>query len=181
MDDLEDEEEVAVKPMLNEKEKKKVKYEVQKNFQEFYETNTDNKKRMKKVEKLKDKVRNSEYYNDLKRQFSENPDEINPYGSKRDQYLKEMEDYEVDNFRRVKVSKKDLKFLGKKDREFDDFTRIEKDFKNFNRVLKEDEKKEFMDQMKFDSSKKALSGGFLNKKRSNGGKFNKSFKKHKTK
>jgi len=52
-----------------------MKYKVKKNFQEFFETNEDNKKRQKKLSKLKEKIKNSEYYNNLKEEFTDNPKE----------------------------------------------------------------------------------------------------------
>ena len=53
-----------------------MKYQVQKNFQEFFETNDDNKTRQKKLNKLKEKIQNSEYYSNLREEFSENPKEF---------------------------------------------------------------------------------------------------------
>lgn len=52
-----------------------MKYKVKKNFQEFFETTEDNKKRQKKISKLKEKIKNSEYYNNLREEFTDNPKE----------------------------------------------------------------------------------------------------------
>ena len=52
-----------------------MKYKVKKNFQEFFETNEDNKKRQKKITKLKEKIRNSEMYTDLRDEFTDKPKE----------------------------------------------------------------------------------------------------------
>lgn len=53
-----------------------MKYKVKKNFQEFFETTDDNKKRQKKLSKLKEKIQNSEYYNSLKDEFTDKPKEF---------------------------------------------------------------------------------------------------------
>ena len=55
--------------------KKNMKYQVKKNFQEFFETSEDNKKRQKKLLKQKERIKNSEYYTSLKEEFSEQPKE----------------------------------------------------------------------------------------------------------
>jgi hypothetical protein len=63
---------------LNEEEKKKIKYKVQKNMQEFFETSTDNKKRKNKIQKIKEKINNSEFFHEMKQKFSDAPTEIAP-------------------------------------------------------------------------------------------------------
>ena len=56
--------------------KKDLKYKVQKNMMEYFETSTENKKKKKKLEKSKEKIRNSEYFEDLKNKLGDNPIEV---------------------------------------------------------------------------------------------------------
>ena len=55
--------------------KNNLKYKVKKDFQEFFETKEDNKKRQKKITKLKEKIKDSEYYKSLKEDFTDKPTE----------------------------------------------------------------------------------------------------------
>jgi hypothetical protein len=58
-----------------------MKYKVNKNFQEFFETSDDIKKRQKKITKLKEKIKNSDYYNSLKEEFTDAPKEYKSEGT----------------------------------------------------------------------------------------------------
>ena len=56
--------------------KKDLKYKVQKNMMEYFETSNENKKKQKKLEKMKEKIRNSEYYEDMKNKLGDAPLEV---------------------------------------------------------------------------------------------------------
>jgi hypothetical protein len=183
MDDIEDEEEV-VKPKLTENEKKNLKYQVNKNFQEFHETKQENKNRNKKIKKAQENIRQSEYFKDLRNQFSEAPEEINPFGNtETEKYHREREEREIENFVREKPSKRALKELKKKEQRVEDISSISREYKNMSKLLKDKDQREFLDSMKYDGSQNA-SRGFTGKKRGRGdNKFSKGpsrgFKKQK--
>ena len=112
----------------DEVKKKQAKYEVKKNFQEFFETTTENKSRKKQIEKAREKVRNSEMYIEIREQFNDTSREINNYDSQYSKFMKEVEDYEDDHFTRVKVPKREMKKIKKLDRKDNDFSDIGKEF-----------------------------------------------------
>lgn len=138
-------------------DKKKLKYKVQKNFQEFFETTEENKSRHKKIQKMKEKIRNSEYYKELKDSFMETPKEIQSHNSEYQKFMNQVEDYENDNFTRVKISKRELKMIKKKDKKDNDFDDIGKEFKNFDRILRNETEEEFNEEKKFLNSKRMSS------------------------
>jgi len=163
MDDEQDE----LEEQKLQEEKKKIKYKVQKNFQEFFETKNDNKKRQRKIEKTKEKIRKSEFFNELREEYNENPMEVKMFDTEMDKLQKEVDDYETEHMVRIKIPKRELQKIRKKDREISDFSTIEKDFKNFDRILRQDNEDELLEEMKFNSSKKLMGSNVLNKKRGN--------------
>lgn len=72
--EYEDEEDENQKT-LNSK-KKSIKYKVENNFTDFYETKNEDKLRKSKIDKLKKKIRESEMYKNLKNETSEAPIEF---------------------------------------------------------------------------------------------------------
>ena len=161
---LDEEEEVESE---GEAEKKKAKYKVQRDFQEFFETTTDSKKRKKQIEKIKDKVRNSEMFKEIREQFNDTPNEINNQNTEYDKFMKEVEDYEDDHFTRVKVPKRELKKIKKLDRKDNDFSDIGREFKNLENLLNHDAKDDYEQEVKFLNKKRAVDdimkgrGGFI--------------------
>ena len=164
-----------------EEEKQKVKYKVQRDFHEFFETTEENKSRKKQIEKVKDKVRNSEMYKEIREQFNDAPKEVNPFDSEYSKFMKEVEDYEENNFTRVKVPKRELKKLRKMDRKNNDLTDFGREFKNLENILHQEEKEEHQNQVKFLNKKRAFGDAmknqqkrsFDNKKNFKNKKFNK--------
>ena len=144
--------------LKDENEKKKLKYKVQKNFSEFFETKDENKARHKKILKMKEKIRGSEYYNELKDSFMETPKEIHSKNTEYEKFMTQVEDYENENFTRVKINKREMKMIKKKDKKDNDFDDIGKEFKNFDRILKNETEEEFHDENKFLGMKRMGSG-----------------------
>jgi len=105
---------------LTSKEKKSLKYKVQKNLLDYFETHNETKKKNKKLEKKKERLRDSEYFDEFKNKFEDNPIEVKHRSTELEKHLKEKEEYEEDHFIRLKESKKKLNRLKRKDRKKDD-------------------------------------------------------------
>lgn len=67
--------------VISNKDKAQAKYKVNKEFGTFFETNQEKKTNKSRLEKVKNKVANSQLYKDLKSKYSEAPEEYNPYNS----------------------------------------------------------------------------------------------------
>jgi U3 small nucleolar ribonucleoprotein protein LCP5 len=181
---VEDLDENNFRPMIldneddeEEEEKQQVKYKVQRDFQNFFETNDENRKRKKQIEKVKEKVRNSEMYKEIREQFNDAPKEINPYDSEYSKFMKQVEEYEENNFTRLKVPKRELKKLKKLDRKQNDLADFGREFKNLENILNHDNKEEYQNQVKFINKKRAVGDSFKNQ--SNKRAFNNNSKKYK--
>jgi len=72
-DNEEDMEEDEGDDKKNAKKNKNLKYKVESNLLDFYETKNEDKLRKTKIEKLKKKIRSSEMYKNLKNEASDNP------------------------------------------------------------------------------------------------------------
>lgn len=162
---LEDEEEEEAEK-VDEEEKKKMKYQVNKNLQEFFETTDENKNRLKKIQKMKEKMKNSEIYQELKEQFNDAPMEVTTDNTEYDKLMRAVEEYEEENFRTLKISKRDIKTVKKQDRLNDDFANIGKEFKHLDNILLHDEREELNAEKKFLGAKRAINEA-MNKAGSN--------------
>ena len=63
---------------------------------------------------MKDKIRNSEYYKELKESFMETPKEVKSHNTEYEKFMNQVEDYENENFTRVKISKRELNTIKKR-------------------------------------------------------------------
>ena len=160
----EKEEEVEQEKENNEESKRKVlKYKVQKNMMEYFETKSENKKKNKKLEKMKERIRNSEYFEDLKNKLGDNPLEVKSHFTEivfiwiiKDKFNQQLDDFEDENFVRLKVPKKELKKLKKKDKKENDLLSHTRDLKNITSILDEDINEEIHEQMKVKNSRKLM-------------------------
>ena len=71
-----------------EKKKKQLKYEVNKNMIEFFETKDEKKSRKKQIEKDKEKIRNSETLKALREEMTDAPKVVNSYDTHYEKYKK---------------------------------------------------------------------------------------------
>lgn len=125
-----------------EKEKKEIKYKVNKNMIEFYETKEENKKRKKQLDRDKERIRNSETIKELREEMSDAPKMINTYDTNYDKYKKEIEEYEDEHFVNLRISKRDAKRLLRKDNKQNELYNIDKEFSRINNVLNDNEEEE---------------------------------------
>jgi U3 small nucleolar ribonucleoprotein protein LCP5 len=176
----EDEEEVEALQEKKLDDKKKMKYAVNKRMNEFFETKNENKQRINKIEKMKEKNKNSEAYRALRSEFSEMPEEINGAYTEYDKARQAMEEYEDDHFINIKISKKDKKKMNKMQIQDNDFTNIGKEFKNLGSILNHEAEEEVEREKKFLGSKRAFSGNNRNQTpNKRNGNFSQNSKKNK--
>lgn len=161
-----------------EKKKKQLKYEVNKNMIEFFETKDEKKSRKKQIEKDKEKIRNSETLKALREEMTDAPKVVNSYDTHYEKYKKEIEKYEDEHFVNLRISKRDKKRLLRKDKYEDDLTNMDKEFSQIKNILntdKEEEEERREERNKFIQRKrelKKMDSNFKNQK-------NKKFKKSK--
>lgn len=123
-------------------EEGKPKYKPSKQYFDFYENKDETNKRKKDIEKAKDKLRNSEYLNELRNEYSDKPEEIGDDFSKTHEgkYLKEVDKYERDYMTNVLVNKKYLKSLRKKDKKENDLNEITNELKHLSTIIEGENK-----------------------------------------
>lgn len=116
------------------------KFKINKLNMHFNETNNEKVKRRKDIEKNKEKLKNSELYNELINEISERPEEIGDDYSKSNlgKYLKEVDNYERDMMTRVFVGKKKIKQLNKKDKKIEDLGNFNSELKHLDSIFKYD-------------------------------------------
>ena len=182
-EELEEEEEENSSDEINKMEKKReiAKYKVNKSNIEFFETNNEKKERKRQIEHDKEKLRDNEFIKELKEEMSDKPKLIESYNSKKEKYMKEIEDYENEHFTNLRVPKAVLKRLNKADRKLEDLNFFEKELRQTSNVLLNDDyesKKKLEEKNKFIQRKRALNE--FNSEKSTK-KRNKNFGKNKKK
>ena len=163
------------------KNREKAKYKVNKANIEFFETKNEKRERQRQIEHDKEKLRDNEFIKELKEEMSDKPKLIESYNSKKEKYMKEIEDYENEHFTNLRVPKKVLKRLNKADRKIEDLNFFEKELRQTSNVLLNDDyesKKQLEEKNKFIQRKRVLNEINSGKGRKKG---NKNFSKNKKK
>ena len=160
-EELEEEEEENSSDEINKMEKKReiAKYKVNKSNIEFFETNNEKKERKRQIEHDKEKLRDNEFIKELKEEISDKPKLIENYNSKKEKYMKEIEDYENEHFTNLRVPKSVLKRLNKADKKNEDLNFFEKELRQTSNILLNDNyesKKKIEEKNKFIQRKRAL-------------------------
>ena len=157
----EEEEEENSSDEINKMEKKReiAKYKVNKSNIEFFENNNEKKERKRQIEHDKEKLRDNEFIKELKEEMSDKPKLIESYNSKKEKYMKEIEDYENEHFTNLRVPKSVLKRLNKADKKNEDLNFFEKELRQTSNILLNDNyesKKKIEEKNKFIQRKRAL-------------------------
>merc|ERR1712151_56196 len=120
--------------------------------------------------KLKEKIKDSEYYKSLKEDFTDKPTEQKEESGHYDKLMKDVEEYEDERMMRIKLPKHVVKNAKKKDREEFSMKDLGLEFKQFNRILKNDLKEEIEDQKKYNKFQQISNSnaGMVGKKRHSG-------------
>ena len=163
------------------KKREKAKYKINKANIEFFETKNEKRERQRQIEHDKEKLRDNEFIKELKEEMSDKPKLIESYNSKKEKYMKEIEDYENEHFTNLRVPKAVLKRLNKADRKLEDLNFFEKELRQTSNVLLNDDyesKKKLEEKNKFIQRKRALNE--FNSEKSTK-KRNKNFGKNKKK
>lgn len=167
--EIQEEHEKETKKKNKDKEKED-KYIVNKTFFDFNETDKDKKKRQSQIEKKKKKL--IDLHSDLLNEISDRPEEItDDYSrSKLGKFMKEVDDYERDNYTNVIVGKKKIKAEAKKDRKDDDLgnfaseMRLVGDILEYEGIEKKEKHKKEEAAFKIKNKLKSEKRQFLNKK-----------------
>ena len=163
------------------KNREKAKYKVNKANIEFFETKNEKRERQRQIEHDKEKLRDNEFIKELKEEMSDKPKLIESYNSKKEKYMKEIEDYENEHFTNLRVPKAVLKRLNKADRKLEDLNFFEKELRQTSNVLLNDDyesKKKLEEKNKFIQRKRVLNEFNSEKSRKKG---NQNFGKKKKK
>ena len=156
-DENEGEEEEEEDEETKEKEKSKKKYQVQKRAIEFFETKDEKKERKRQIEKDRENIKNSEHIRNLREEMSDKPHVVNSYTSHLDKRQQMLDDYNDEYFQTIRLSKKDKKYLKKKDNKVDDLAHIDRELKGIRNLLSNDQKNdEIDDEKKFIQRKRAM-------------------------
>ena len=163
------------------KNREKAKYKINKANIEFFETKNEKRERKRQIEHDKEKLRDNEFIKELKEEMSNKPKLIESYNSKKEKYMKEIEDYENEHFTNLRVPKAVLKRLNKADRKLEDLNFFEKELRQTSNVLLNDDyesKKKLEEKNKFIQRKRVLNEFNSEKSRKKG---NQNFGKKKKK
>jgi hypothetical protein len=154
--DLVDDEEEETETVKAKKKEKPQKYKPAFQNMEFFETKQEKNKREKKIENRKKVIRNDEYFNDLLDEFNDAPKEYGNFFGEEEQLQREVQDYETENFTRVKIPKRQLKEARKNDRKKMDIGAPVLNYKHFSSIANEDSHQALMEEMQYNSSKKMI-------------------------
>lgn len=146
---------------------------------EFFETNSEKKLRKRQIENDKQRLKNSEFLNNLKEEISDKPKLIESYENNYDKYMKDIENFENEHFTNIKVPKKIQKILKKKDRKNDDLNYFDKEIKQMSNVLFNDNLEE--EKIKENNNKYLLKKRFIENEIKENNKNKKAFKNKKKK
>ena len=141
------------------KKREKAKYKINKANIEFFETKNEKRERQRQIEHDKEKLRDNEFIKELKEEMSDKPKLIESYNSKKEKYMKEIEDYENEHFTNLRVPKSVLKRLNKADKKNEDLNFFEKELRQTSNILLNDNyesKKKIEEKNKFIQRKRAL-------------------------
>lgn len=140
---------VAYKPLLleqsddeeEEQEEEKVpdksaKFKVNKRYMDYHETTSDRKKNKKKFDKTREDMKSTEYYQELKEEFTNEPTEVRGYENTHyERFMREKEEYEDTYMTKVTVSKKQKKMLRRKDKKNEAIDNFGSDFRQLERMF----------------------------------------------
>ena len=141
------------------KKREKAKYKINKANIEFFETKNEKRERQRQIEHDKEKLRDNEFIKELKEEISDKPKLSENYNSKKEKYMKEIEDYENEHFTNLRVPKSVLKRLNKADKKNEDLNFFEKELRQTSNILLNDNyesKKKIEEKNKFIQRKRAL-------------------------
>lgn len=175
-----DEEEVKIKNVKSKfigKEESKEKFAINKTYFDFTETKDEKVDRIKKQEKAKEKLKDSEMYKEMMDEYYDRPDEIKGEDDTHlARYMKEVDKYEEEMMNKVWVSKKKIKELKRKDRKNENLNNIHNEMKNLNELINginDNEVKQNNKDIAYNNFKKTI----LNEKKSTEKMLNKKRKK----